>query len=60
MHNEQEYSYLLDEHDREMLPWLQLFSKYDLYSKNEEAHNPEKLRPFYQDLIAEFFPEKIS
>ncbi|WP_232214760.1 inositol oxygenase [Asinibacterium sp. OR53] len=35
-HRENEYSHLLDEHDQKMLPWVQLFNPYDLYSKNPE------------------------
>ncbi len=58
-HREGEYSHLLDAKDRENLKWVQAFNPYDLYTKSHEAPNVEKLRPYYEDLIAEFFPSKI-
>jgi len=33
-HRESAYDHLLDDHDREMLKWVNLFNPYDLYSKN--------------------------
>ena len=35
-HREGAYDYLLDDPDREMLPWVQEFNPYDLYSKNPD------------------------
>ena len=45
--------------DREMMPWVIEFNKYDLYSKVDVRPDVEKLRPYYEELIAEFFPDKI-
>lgn len=59
-HRENEYSYLLDEHDKKMLPWVQLFNPYDLYSKNPEPPDWEKLRPYYEALIAKYLPSTIK
>ena len=36
-HREGEYDYLMDDHDREMLPWVRKFNPYDLYSKSARA-----------------------
>ncbi|QRW18830.1 aquaporin, Major intrinsic protein family [Rhizoctonia solani] len=36
------------------------FNPYDLYSKSDEAVNPEKLKPYYQGLIAKFFPPELD
>lgn len=58
-HREGAYSQLASDHDRAMLPWVLKFNQYDLYTKSHEAPSEEKLRPFYQDLINEFFPPKI-
>ena len=58
-HREGAYAYLMDEYDKKMLPWLQLFSKYDLYSKSPEPLNVDELRPYYEELAAEFFPEEL-
>lgn len=54
------YDYLMDNYDREMLPWLNLFSKYDLYSKSSEKLDIESLKPYYSELIKEFFPDPIG
>jgi hypothetical protein len=34
--------------------------EYDLYSKSDEPPNLNELRPYYNDLIAEYFPAKIG
>ena len=60
LHKEGEYLYLLDDYDTRMLKWVKLFNQYDLYSKSPEQPDVEKLKPFYQELIAEYFPEKIA
>ncbi len=59
-HREGAYSYLMNDHDRAMLPWLDVFSRYDLYSKSEERLDIEALMPYYRELIAEFFPKELS
>jgi inositol oxygenase len=59
-HREDEYDHLTNAHDREMLPWVQKFNLYDLYTKNHAKPDVNSLRPFYEDLIAEFFPAKLN
>jgi inositol oxygenase len=59
-HREGEYAYLTNAHDRAMLDWVNKFNPYDLYTKNHEKPDVDKLRPFYEDLIAEFFPSKVN
>lgn len=59
VHREGAYEYLLDEHDREMLEWVRKFNPYDLYSKSNSRPDLNQLRPYYQELVAEYFPEKI-
>jgi len=58
-HREGEYDYLLDGHDREMLKWVKLFNPYDLYSKNPEPPDINKLRPYYEGLIKKYLPENL-
>ncbi|KAI8139148.1 inositol oxygenase [Fennellomyces sp. T-0311] len=58
-HTEGSYSWLLNEKDIEMMKWVKTFNQYDLYSKAEKEPVVEELKPYYQELIAEFFPEKI-
>lgn len=59
-HREGEYSHLMTEHDLRMLDWVRLFNPYDLYSKGHERPDVQALRPYYEDLIAEFFPAKLA
>lgn len=59
-HREGAYDHLMNDRDREMFKWVKAFNPYDLYSKSPVPPNETELRPFYQDLIAEYFPEKIA
>ena len=59
-HLEGEYQYLTNGHDKEMFKWVREFSQYDLYSKSSERPDAEKLRPYYEDLIAEYFPPQLA
>lgn len=59
-HREHEYEYLMDDQDREYFKWVNTFNEYDLYSKSDDPPNLEELRPYYNDLIADFFPGQIA
>lgn len=59
-HKDGAYEYLLDDYDKSMMKWLQLFQRYDLYSKSPEPVNVSELLPYYQELVAEFFPEELK
>lgn len=58
-HREMEYQYLMSDHDLEMMDWVRKFNPYDLYSKSDKKPDLATLKPYYEDLIAEFFPAKI-
>ena len=58
-HREGEYRQLTNAQDREMLKWVLEFNRYDLYTKSHEPPDVEALKPYYEDLIAEFFPAKL-
>lgn len=58
-HKEEAYAHLTDETDRAMLPWVRKFNPYDLYSKATAKPDAKALRPFYQELIDEFFPATL-
>jgi inositol oxygenase len=60
IHREGAYSYLLDDHDREMLAQVREFNPYDLYTKSSGRPDVKALRPYYEDLIAEYFPKEID
>jgi inositol oxygenase len=59
-HREGAYAHLMNERDRAMFAWVQAFNPYDLYSKGEAKPDVVSLRPYYEDLIAEFFPPTLK
>lgn len=59
-HQRGAYDYLCNEKDREMLKWVQKFNAFDLYSKTNHTYDPVKLAPYYQKLIAKYFPATLS
>jgi len=59
-HKERAYEHLMNEHDREMFAWVRAFNPYDLYSKAAARPDVAALKPFYEKLIAEFFPAVID
>ena len=54
-HREEAYMDLCNDHDKEMLKAVRAFNPYDLYSKSDDMPSVEELKPYYLDLIAEFF-----
>lgn len=59
-HRDGEYDYLMNEKDRAMFKWVRAFNPYDLYTKSHERPNLKELRPFYDELISEYFPKELS
>lgn len=59
-HKENAYDYLMNDYDKSMMPWLQLFNSYDLYSKSPEPINSAELLSYYKKLVAEYFPAIIN
>jgi len=59
-HREGAYQHLMNEKDREMLEWVRKFNPYDLYSKGEDRPQVGELRPFYEELIGEYFPPVLN
>jgi inositol oxygenase len=59
-HREGAYDYLMNDHDREMFRWVKLFNRYDLYTKSDVRPDVAALRPFYEDLTAEFLPQELA
>ena len=58
-HREGQYEYLLDDHDRAMLPWVKRFNPFDLYTKCPVAPVWSELKPYYEDLIAKYLPKTL-
>lgn len=59
-HREHEYEYLMDDQDREYFRWVNKFNPYDLYTKSTMPPNVAELRPYYEDLVSEFFPDEVA
>ncbi|GMH03728.1 hypothetical protein Nepgr_005567 [Nepenthes gracilis] len=60
LHRAGGYRHLMNEEDVENLKWLQIFNKYDLYSKSKERIDVEKVKPYYLSLIDKYFPAKLK
>ena len=53
-HKENEYQEICDNKDFEMLPWVKLFNKYDLYTKCETQYSIEELKDYYTPIIKKY------
>jgi len=58
-HREGEYQDLMTDRDRELFRWVKKFSPFDLYSKSAQRPNVDELRPYCEELIAEYLPPKL-
>lgn len=59
-HKHGAYAHLMNPHDQAMFEWVRKFNPYDLYSKGHERPKFDEVRPYYEDLVAEFFPGQIA
>jgi len=59
-HREREYGYLMNDKDRAMFDWVRKFNPYDLYSKSASRPKLADVKPYYDELINEYFPAKIA
>ncbi|KAK1750517.1 inositol oxygenase [Echria macrotheca] len=57
-HKEGAYREFMADGDEKLLEAVKAFNPYDLYSKSDEVPNAEELKPYYLELIDEFFPVK--
>jgi len=57
-HKEKEYSYLLCPEDKEVMDWVLMFNRGDLYSKRDDLPEVESLKSHYQKLIDKYFPRQ--
>jgi inositol oxygenase len=58
-HKEGQYDHLCNDQDRRLLKAVNDFNPYDLYTKSHTKPDAKALRPFYEELIREYFPEKV-
>jgi inositol oxygenase len=59
IHREGAYGHLMNKKDHLLFEAVKTFNPYDLYSKGHAKPDAQALKPYYEDLIAEFFPDKI-
>lgn len=60
IHRDGAYQYLMNEHDQQMFHWVRALNPYDLYTKSAERPNVRALKPYYEDIIAKYFPPKLN
>ncbi|EFX02816.1 inositol oxygenase [Grosmannia clavigera kw1407] len=58
-HSAGAYRELMADKDHAMLEAVKAFNPYDLYSKSDEVPSVDLLKPYYLELIDEFFPQKV-
>lgn len=58
-HREGAYGHLMNAEDERLFAWVKRFNPFDLYSKSHERPSLEELKPYYEDLVAEFFPAQL-
>ena len=59
-HRHDAYKYFENAKDKVMLEWVRKFNPYDLYSKGRAKPDLRQLKPYYDDLFAEFLPAKLA
>ena len=50
----------MSQEDIQLMDYVRMFNKYDLYSKDCPRVNVEDVKEYYLDLISEFLPNKIK
>jgi inositol oxygenase len=59
-HKHGAYRHLMNDKDERLFEWVRKFNPYDLYSKGRERPNLREIRPYYEDLVAEFLPNELD
>jgi len=50
-HSYDTYKYFANEYDNQMLKWLKLFNKYDLYTKSDNLIIDDSIKNYYMNLV---------
>ena len=58
IHREKQYGHLMNKHDEEMFGWV-ASSALTTCTPRGRASGRREVGPYYEDLAAEFFPDKI-
>jgi inositol oxygenase len=59
-HREGAYQHLMTGEDHQAMDWVRRFNGYDLYTKGGAEIPVAEVKPYYQQLIAEYFPAKLD
>jgi inositol oxygenase len=62
-HQQNDYQQLEDEEDKRMKPWVKLFNKYDLYTKDNHDYTTQELQElesYYDGLIRKYLPNLLK
>lgn len=59
-HRDGAYAHLMDARDRKYFAAVRAFNPYDLYTKDAERPDVDRLRPYYEELWAEFLPQQLA
>ena len=58
-HQQNEYQHLENKEDKKMKPWVQLFNKYVLYTKEDIESDEDKLREYYSKIVDKYLPKEL-
>jgi len=53
------YAHLTAPEDEQSLAWVRRFNAHDLYSKSHAKQDVQALKPYYQGIIAKYFPQEL-
>lgn len=59
-HSCRDYQHLEAPGDKEILKWVHIFNRYDLYTKSSEVPDIDNLWPYYQTLIDKYCPGDLE
>jgi len=59
-HSGGDYEWFTDGQDDKMKDWINIFNKFDLYTKSPDLPEVEELKPYYQSLIDKYIPGDVS
>lgn len=59
-HKHGAYEHLCNDQDRAMKEWVLKFNQYDLYSKGHAKPDLAAIKPYYDELFAEFLPPAVA
>ena len=59
-HREGAYTHLMNQDDQRRMEWVRAFNPMTSIPRGTSRPTSQALRPYYEDLIAEFFPAKLA